>query len=286
VFADDRTLLVTTGQWMEEDPKYTEAGDGNVRRYVGNNSTNRIDPSGLIGIFIDGTGQAEDSKTILRELDATYKGGEHRRFLVRLAAPSGISTPEIPAYVPRVEWGQRSLFPSGLTFEKRTIHPIVFLDDPVADAVKFAKEAYARKQDKVDIFGWSRGAIYAMEVARQLQDAGIPVRFLALIDPVAVGTVNYRNTTIRNNMIDLVFVALKNGNLPKGYEPGKLYRVTHWLADHTIFRGSGIQPTHPDLGNIIVQPFDTNHALSGFLEPNRVIYNALLEAAHWARVPF
>jgi RHS repeat-associated protein len=47
VFADQRTLLVTTGQWMQEDPIWFQAGDANLRRYVGNNATNHVDPSGL-----------------------------------------------------------------------------------------------------------------------------------------------------------------------------------------------------------------------------------------------
>jgi RHS repeat-associated protein len=47
VFADARTLLVTTGQWMQEDPIWFQAGDANLRRYVRNNPTNATDPSGL-----------------------------------------------------------------------------------------------------------------------------------------------------------------------------------------------------------------------------------------------
>jgi RHS repeat-associated protein len=47
VIADERTLLVTTGQWMQEDPIQFSAGDPNVRRYVGNSPTNSVDPSGL-----------------------------------------------------------------------------------------------------------------------------------------------------------------------------------------------------------------------------------------------
>ena len=37
----------SVGQWMEEDPIGFLAGDGNLRRYVGNNATNGVDPSGL-----------------------------------------------------------------------------------------------------------------------------------------------------------------------------------------------------------------------------------------------
>jgi RHS repeat-associated protein len=48
VFADQRTLLVTTGQWMQEDPIDVMAGDPNFRRYSGNDATNETDPSGQL----------------------------------------------------------------------------------------------------------------------------------------------------------------------------------------------------------------------------------------------
>jgi RHS repeat-associated protein len=47
VWADNRTLLVTTGQWMQEDPIQFQAGDANLRRYVSDDPSNRMDPSGL-----------------------------------------------------------------------------------------------------------------------------------------------------------------------------------------------------------------------------------------------
>jgi RHS repeat-associated protein len=47
VFANNRTLFVTTGQWMQEDPIQFSAGDANLRRYVRNDPTNQIDPDGL-----------------------------------------------------------------------------------------------------------------------------------------------------------------------------------------------------------------------------------------------
>jgi RHS repeat-associated protein len=49
VWADNRTLLVTTGQWMQEDPIQFGGGDSNLRRYVSNSPTNEVDPSGLQG---------------------------------------------------------------------------------------------------------------------------------------------------------------------------------------------------------------------------------------------
>jgi RHS repeat-associated protein len=43
--AQHRALLVTTGQWMEQDPIAFTAGDANLRRYTGNDPVNAIDPS-------------------------------------------------------------------------------------------------------------------------------------------------------------------------------------------------------------------------------------------------
>jgi hypothetical protein len=47
-------LLTTTGQWMQEDPNTFDAGDSNLRRYVGNDPTNMVDSSGLIGMSAKG----------------------------------------------------------------------------------------------------------------------------------------------------------------------------------------------------------------------------------------
>jgi len=57
-----------TGRWTSEDPIKFEAADTNLARYVGNNPTNFIDPSGLrpdrsadlIRIIMSGSGSAGD----------------------------------------------------------------------------------------------------------------------------------------------------------------------------------------------------------------------------------
>jgi RHS repeat-associated protein len=46
VFAKGRSELVTTGQWMQEDPAGFVASDANLRRYVENDPTNLTDPGG------------------------------------------------------------------------------------------------------------------------------------------------------------------------------------------------------------------------------------------------
>jgi hypothetical protein len=40
-----------------------------------------------------------------------------------------------------------------------------------------------KEDDRIDILGYSRGAIAAVSLAKQLQEVGITVRFLGLIDP-------------------------------------------------------------------------------------------------------
>src|SRR5262249_55699086 len=58
--------------------------------------------------------------------------------------------------------------------------------DEVGKALKDIIEA--RKVDAkeaIDIFGWSRGAMAAIALAKTLEESGTEVRFLGLIDPTA-----------------------------------------------------------------------------------------------------
>jgi len=53
-FSRARWYDATTGRWLSTDPIGFAAGDTNIYRYVGNNSTNLIDPSGLeAGAWLD-----------------------------------------------------------------------------------------------------------------------------------------------------------------------------------------------------------------------------------------
>jgi RHS repeat-associated protein len=56
LLADNRTNLLSTGRWMQQDPIVFRAGDPNLYRYVGNNPTNETDPSGfsVLGDIADG----------------------------------------------------------------------------------------------------------------------------------------------------------------------------------------------------------------------------------------
>jgi RHS repeat-associated protein len=66
-FRDDETGLQNnlnrwydpaTGRWTSEDPLGFAAGDANLNRYVGNEPTGYIDPSGLVRPFLNGTSHA------------------------------------------------------------------------------------------------------------------------------------------------------------------------------------------------------------------------------------
>jgi hypothetical protein len=86
VFADERTLLVTTGQWMEEDRIMFEGDPSNLRRYVGNNATNAVDPSGL--------DPESRMRIIERQQGYKYQSEEWKALLLPLAifsAPLGCS---------------------------------------------------------------------------------------------------------------------------------------------------------------------------------------------------
>ena len=45
-----RTMLTTIGQWMQEDPIGFNAGQANLRQYVGNDTPNTADSSGTVGL--------------------------------------------------------------------------------------------------------------------------------------------------------------------------------------------------------------------------------------------
>jgi RHS repeat-associated protein len=47
VFATNRVLDPKTAKWLQQDPIMFQAGDPNLQRYVGNDVTNAVDPTGL-----------------------------------------------------------------------------------------------------------------------------------------------------------------------------------------------------------------------------------------------
>jgi hypothetical protein len=98
----------TVGQFIGEDPIGFEAGDSNLRRYVGNSPTNLTDPSGLqppifpqgrapatspdpIGVFSDGSTRTIDDTIDPIVLEQMRRGG---------SAPSNVHRPWAPFGLP------------------------------------------------------------------------------------------------------------------------------------------------------------------------------------------
>lgn len=70
ILAKHRVLLASTGQWTQQDPLGFRAGDSNLRRYVANDPTNTIDPTGLDGNLAEQLGY----KPVLQSLYGEWSG--------------------------------------------------------------------------------------------------------------------------------------------------------------------------------------------------------------------
>jgi RHS repeat-associated protein len=170
LFAAKRVYNPTTGRWISEDPMGFAAGDYHLDRYVGNDPTNAMDPSGLqaqappFAYFIDGTDQDEDwpGGTVIHSLwNRTWKAGEPAYYLAGHAF-SSLENPNLNCSI-------------------------------AYKSIKGEIDAALRAGQKappLDLFGCSAGAVQILAIARQLEkDYGkkVTIRFMALIDPVATG---------------------------------------------------------------------------------------------------
>jgi RHS repeat-associated protein len=136
-----------TGRWTTQDPMGFGAGDANLYRYVGNDATNAVDPTGTIGVFIDGYAYEQGDNTIIGAIYAAYPGKEN---------------------IDKLYYS-----PNAGNLE-------VIMDDAVRRIKRMRSKNAA---EPVDIMGWSRGAMAGIAIANKLAEAGIEVRFLGLIDP-------------------------------------------------------------------------------------------------------
>jgi RHS repeat-associated protein len=150
-----------TGRWVSEDPSGFGGGQANLYGYVGNDATNAVDPSGLIGLFFDGNQQTDADNTIITQLQKNYTG------------------PKEPVYRYK---RLGALSPLELTIGLETARSELALT--VRTAVAKAKAAY-ENGEPIDLFGYSRGAVAAILVAQELDDLHIPVRFMGLLEPSA-----------------------------------------------------------------------------------------------------
>jgi RHS repeat-associated protein len=146
-----RTYDPSTGRWGQIDPIGFDAGQANLYKYAGNDPTNAEDPSGLIGLFLEGAGvNGKKSNSVIYQLYQQYN--DTARYY------------RVPVLV-----------------EKLAV---------LRSAIAWALEQWGdltekeKKTEQFDLFGYSRGAIYAIKVAQALKAKDIPVRLLVTIDAV------------------------------------------------------------------------------------------------------
>jgi RHS repeat-associated protein len=139
-----------TGLFTSEDPLGLTP-DTNPYRYVGNMPTTATDPSGLIGIFLEGTGYNQFSGTVMRQLFEAY---------------------------------QKKKKNNDAHYATTTVGN---LEDVVNTAHQKVRLAFMNNDKIVDLFGYSRGGAAAIALVRRINNdpqlKGITIRAVGLIDP-------------------------------------------------------------------------------------------------------
>jgi RHS repeat-associated protein len=140
----------STGRWISQDTMGFDAGDSNLYRYVRGQPINARDPSGHLGIFLDGG--------TFTAKDVTVIGGFYNIYKQRT---------KLDAYYFEVKLGNSK--------------------DVVDQAFNIIVKAWkdSKGKEPIDIFGWSRGAMFAYALVNKLatEQKDISIRFLGLIDP-------------------------------------------------------------------------------------------------------
>jgi RHS repeat-associated protein len=203
------------GRFVTRDP-IGYAGGTNLYQYVSSRPTSYLDPFGQIGIFFDGLDQYEwepNERTIIQELADRYVGGDpYTYFSVA------------PGYTLKLHENSRKNLNLAYRRVCEAVCAGVRLRCDTMRRAPFSRTATVVdhdivREEPVDIFGWSRGGILAVALAKRLKERGcscggkcfreyktcgrfgkrkgrfvwdvhtkvkpVQVRFLGLIDPVA-----------------------------------------------------------------------------------------------------
>jgi RHS repeat-associated protein len=159
----------TLGEWVTIDPKRFDANDTNLKCFELNSPVSMLDPSGLVGIFFGGTGENENdapSQTIpfLKiKYEQAKKNGQAKFFEVA---------------------GQISYSPPDAVV-KAAADFVMKFDVPKGKSAVLSSLSDS-KCEQIDIFGLSRGGIYAVLLTQELERRGVArIRFVGLLDPVS-----------------------------------------------------------------------------------------------------
>jgi len=133
-----------------------------------------MDYSGMIGWFFDGTGKDREHGSIIAQLYDSYSAdlgpALHKKYVTLSFLGWRVNR--------KIEDAAKQIV-SAYQILTRTNGPMI------------GRPGIAKVG--LDLFGYSRGAVMALEVAHALDKCSIPVRFLAMLDPVSNGEFSSRH---------------------------------------------------------------------------------------------
>ncbi|MEQ9411710.1 MAG: hypothetical protein RIK87_28605 [Fuerstiella sp.] len=286
------TIAQPTARWSSETPLGFEAGDTNLRRYVGNSPPNATDPDGLqerrlptinistpdgtdvrsLGSFFQGTGQEYDptsrNKTVVQRLYESYDSEDKRIF-------------EFATFLNRNNEVDRAINQAGLLVAK-----IVGEEVSHDSANKCFKK---HKTVVVDVFGWSRGGYAAAMFSNRLAAEGVNVNFATERSEIPTAPQGKVTVIVRfAGIVDAVNTGADAFRLPADRLHINASDVCHATsggssaADSTIFRTDHLI-NHGSNPVVSGKSFSYTHAAIGWRIP---VFEHLVEQAKKKGVPF
>jgi RHS repeat-associated protein len=207
-----RWLSPLLGRWIQVDPIGFLGLDVNVVRYLGNHPYSAVDPLGekqqlpqpqptriikderQFGFFFDGAGRVAADNSNIHQLYTEYDSKD--KFYYPISLVHAFNSSETITYSSAIAdaMAKVSLVPKGnvqniqrFDWEWHQNHA----DEGCVPCRRRAKQLTTQnilaKQIvySIDLFGWSRGAVIAIDMANRLKEKGVKVRFLGVFDTCA-----------------------------------------------------------------------------------------------------
>ncbi len=230
----------TVGVWLSDNGVVEAPDPTNLYRYVRNNPTNLVDPNGLVGVFFDGTTVKAANRSAIWLTWFNYNVPENKKLYVEFSQLGGSELG-----VARFGGYGADIFLTGVFGVADTISYEAKMaarndaakqefDAKVQNAFNFVM-ANRGKDEPVDLYGYSRGAIAAVYLAQMLKEKGVEVRFMGLIDPST--TYLSKPVPVIPDNVKLVYIAYAGG---KGHADPKTGKFWSWntagaiASDHLI----------------------------------------------------
>lgn len=268
-------LFVLSTALLFSSPAQAGYADG-MNQYAGYHIMHGgVDPTGKIGVFFDGAGQGLNANTIIGNLYNNYRGRPKYRYYTML-------------------------WPNNIKANINKAHERVcekIYKDIVFDCN--TKSWSLSRTEPIDIFGWSRGGVAAIELADRLGTQGCKltkvccetgsnnrrffdivahvkprVRFLGLIDVVAAGVAQMKGLNANSvpANVDVSVHHRRAGNV-------------NWL-DRNVFHRENVTASNPGVTAHTQTNHNTSHEDSGFAGRGHNIQNAMETDGRAAGVPY